>query len=359
MKKETELQIIPAELSTAIKDTKIEHSKAEQHAIAFAPSMQEYLTYAEIIKGLNKENPSDIDAKQAREARLKLVKVRTNAESIKDIRKEGIRAEGDLIQSLFNVVKNSCLVTESEYTEIEKHQERLEEKRKAELSEKRIALLAPFGTDTTYLPLGNMTDEQFDRLLENESLAFNVRKEAAEKAEQARIEAERIAAEKEAERIRLEAEERERIRLENEKLKAEAEEREKQAAIEREAAAKEAKRLADIAEKQRKENEAKLKAEREAREKIEAELKAKKEAEELAQLKERQRIEAEETERLAKEKAALLAPDKEKIKALFEAIKSVQIPECSTDEAKAITSLVASALSDLKKEIINLSQKLK
>ncbi len=110
-KKNTAVQVIPAELSPVIKDTKIELSKAEGHAMAFAPSMANYLELAETIKTLDKVNPTEIMAKQAREARLKMVRVRTAAEEIKDLRKEGIRAEGDLIQALFNVVKNSCFVT--------------------------------------------------------------------------------------------------------------------------------------------------------------------------------------------------------------------------------------------------------
>lgn len=160
-KSETEelLIIIPDSLSPVLKDTKIELSKAQSHALAFAPSMGTYLELAEKLNGINKINPTETDAKIARENRLKMVKVRTAAEEIKDLRKEGIKAEGDLIQSLFNVVKNSCLVTENEFTEIEKHQERKESERQSELSAVRIELLATFGTDTTYLPLGIMTDD--------------------------------------------------------------------------------------------------------------------------------------------------------------------------------------------------------
>jgi len=225
LKEKTEtLQLIPVELSPILKDTKIELSKAEGHAMAFAPSMGSYLELAEVIKGLDKVNPTEAMAKQAREARLKMVKVRTAAEEIKDLRKEGIKAEGDLIQSLYNVVKNSCLVTETEFTEIEKHQERMEANRQAELSATRIELLAVFGTDTTYLPLGVMTDEQFNRLLETETIAFNARKLAAEQAEAKRIEDERLAEEArlaQIEKDRLEREEKDRQLAELQKAETE------------------------------------------------------------------------------------------------------------------------------------------
>lgn len=388
----TEILIIPAQLDTAIAETKIERSKAEQHAIAFAPSMQSYLEIAETIKKMDKINPSDMDAKMARENRLKLVKIRTGAEEIKDLRKEGIRAEGDLIQALFNVVKNSCLVTETEFTEIEKHQERLEEKRKSELAESRKALLAPFGTDTEYLPLGTMTDEQFTRCLENESLAFNARKEQAEKAEVLRIETERLAEEARRAQIKKDAEEREAQRLENIRLQKENEEKQKQIESERIIAEKKQAELSkqaerDLQEKQKQQdrqsamfglglqwdgqmfhyqdinfhwtdllcmNDAdfekaykgaskrmeilkaeKLKkeqADKELSDKLATELKAKQDAE--------AKIEAD-------KKAALVAPDKEKINNLYLAFKNVELPICDSKEADALISKVAEKVREL------------
>lgn len=222
---ETEMAIvIPIELSPVLKDTKIETSKAQQHAIAFAPSMQEYITLSAVINDLDKVNPSEMDAKRAREARLKMVKVRTGAEEIKDLRKEGIKAEGDLIQALFNVVKNSCLVTENEFTEIEKHQERVEAQRQLALADSRKLLLEPFGTDTTYLPLGKITDEQFDKILANEKLLFEAKKAESERIEAARIENERVAEENRKEALRLQAEHIEAERLEAVRIKKELEE---------------------------------------------------------------------------------------------------------------------------------------
>lgn len=374
----TELQIIPAELNSAIEGTKIEHSKAEQHAMAFAPSMQEYLTYAEIIKGLNRDNPTDIDAKKARETRLKLVKVRTTAEGIKDLRKEGIRAEGGLIQALFNVVKNSCIVTETEFTEIEKHQERLEEKRQAELAATRIELLAVFGTDTTYLPLGIMTDDQFSRLLENETLAFNARKEQAEKAELARIETERLAEEARQAQIKKDAEEREAQRLENIRLQKENEEKEALLAKERKeaqekqdalnkAAEQERKAAKDAADKLAKENEAKLaeqnriaaaelKKQKDAADKLAAELKAKQDAE----FKEHQRLEAQAKRELQAKQDALLAPDKDKIRIFYEALKVLisEMPVLESEQGKFIATMAMGDLKILQSKIIEESKKL-
>ena len=356
--KTEELQQIPISLTPVLKDTKIELSKAEGHAMAFAPSMSEYLELAEVIKTLDKANPTEVMAKQAREARLKMVKVRTGAEEIKDLRKEGIRAEGDLIQALFNVVKNSCLVTETEFTEIEKHQERMEAKRQAELSAARIELLATFGTDTTYLPLGVMTDEQFNRLLETETIAFNARKLAAEQAEAKRIEDERLAAEK-AEADRLEAI---RVKEENDKLQEQLEAERKEAQEKFEAEQKrvdaEAKRLA-------KENEAKL-AEQQRLAKIEAD----KQAAELAKQKEQADKLAKELQAKKDAEAAVLADkqfaeqiaknadDKEKVRQLHASLKALVIPEFTTKEGKEIGNTMREALDILIKGLVSDSKKL-
>lgn len=349
------LELIPAQLSPVLKDTKIEISKAEGHAMAFAPSMGQYLELAEIIKGLDKINPTEIQAKQAREARLKMVKVRTSAEEIKDLRKEGIKAEGDLIQALYNVVKNSCIVTETEFAEIEKHQERAEAKRQSDLSDIRTAQLAEFGTDTTYLPLGIMTDDQFNRLLENETLAFNARKQNAEKLEAERIESEKQAELARKEQERLQAERIEAERIEAIRVKQELARKEQELEKEREASRIETEKLA-------KENEAKLAEQKrladiESKKQADILLKQKAETEKLA--KELQAKKDAEAKLLAEQKSAELAPDKEKINALYKSIQSFTIPEFSSNEAKEIGKLVQGSLSAILTLIKNESTKLK
>lgn len=387
--------IIPVELSPVLKDTKIEINKAQGHAMAFAPAMQDYITLSAVINDLDKVNPSEMDAKRAREARLKMVKVRTGAEEIKDLRKEGIKAEGDLIQALYNVVKNSCIVSETELQEIEKHQERAEAKRQAGLADSRRELLVKYDTDTSYLPLGIMTDEQFTRLLDNESLAFTARVEAAEKVEAARIEAERLAEEAEQKRLRLQAErvEAERLEairvkeelaakeseLEKERKDREIEQRRIEAEIqaERKAAHEkfeaeqkrvdaEAKRVAEIA-KQAAEKLAKENAEKLAEQNRLAKIESDKQAKLLAEQK--QANEKLQAEKLAKEneaakieadkQAALIAPDKEKVNQLYKSLRDLEIPKFQSDAGIAIAERVTTTISQLLNEIKELSKNLK
>ena len=317
---ETQLTVIEnAKVAELVQKSGVELTKAEAHVASFAEKFKELAELSRPLADLDKENPTAEHAEIARKNRLKLVKVRTGSEAIKDERKKLLLAESNLIQSTHNLVKDACLLTEAEYEEIEKYQERIEAQRRAELKANRIELLLPFETDTTFLPLETMSEDDFQKLLSSEQEKFEAVKMLIEKLEAERIEAERIEAERLAEEARLAEIQAEKKRqaerdAENERLKKEADEREKQIEAERAKAAKEA------AEKQAEIN------------RVKKELEAK----QLAEEQERQRIIAEQEAKEAALKAAQLAPDKEKINALFIAIRDFNFSECETKEAAQI-----------------------
>lgn len=203
----TELAVIPeqAKLDELIKASDIELTKAEAHVKAFHHSLAELGELSRPLADLDKENPTAGHALIARETRLKLVKVRTGAEAVKDDRKKILLIEGNFIQAAYNLVKGACELTEAEYMAIEKHQERIESERKSKLSASRKVLLEPFEVDTTYLPLTEMADYVFAQLLDDSKLLFETKKKQAEDAEKARIEAEKLEAERLAELARIEA----------------------------------------------------------------------------------------------------------------------------------------------------------
>lgn len=87
---------------------------------------------------------------------------------------------------------------------------------------------------------------------------------------------------------------------------------------------------------------------------LKQELQAKKDAEE----KQRKAFEAQAKADEEKRTASLRAPDKEKVRTLFEAIKSITIPEFGTLEGKAVGQMVLGALKVLQADIINESKKL-
>lgn len=351
----TELAVIEnPKLTELAQKSGIELTKAEAHVSAFHPYLAELAEFSRPLATLDKENPTAEHAKTARENRLKIVKIRTGSETIKDERKKVLLAEGNLVQSAFNLVKDACILTEAEYEEIEKHQERVEAKRREELKATRIELLEPYETDTEFLPLDIMDEEKFQSLLAKEKEAFEAVKAKREQDEIARIQAE-----KDAELARLAEIEAERLRqaerdAENQRLKKEAETREAELAKERAEQAKqleaeraEAARIAT--EKQAEIDKANAEAER-----IRKELEAK----QLEEEKERLRIIAEQEEKEARAKALLKAPDQEKVKVFFEQFKQLQFPELESEAGKAMTKEVIEALDIVKKLIISHSKNL-
>lgn len=360
----TELAVIPEQekLNELIKTSDIELTKAEAHVKAFHPSLAELGELSRPLADLDKENPTAGHALIARETRLKLVKVRTGAETVKDDRKKILLIEGNFIQAAYNLVKGACELTEAEYMAIEKHQERIESERKSKLSESRKVLLEPFEVDTTYLPLTEMADDVFNQLLADSKLLFETKIKIAQDAELARIEAEKAEAERLAEVQRVESERIEAQRVENERLrsqeieqakirKIEVEKYEaaiqhqrKEQAIKDAATEAESNRLAKIAQDAKAESD-----------KLAAELQAKKDAEELAHQKEKERIEAEESER----KAADKAPDVDKLRKLYRDVQAFQIPEFTSKEGKKIGTEFQEGLNILLDTIKVSAEKLK
>lgn len=335
---ETQLTVIEnAKVAELVQKSGVELTKAEAHVASFAEKFKELAELSRPLADLDKENPTSEHAKIARENRLKLVKVRTGSEAIKDERKKLLLAESNLIQSTHNLVKDACLLTEAEYEEIEKYQEKVEAQRRAELKANRIELLLPFETDTTFLPLETMSEDDFQKLLSSEQEKFEAVKMLRAKLEAERIEAERLAEEARLAEIEAEKKRQAERDAENERLKKEAAEREKQIEAERAKAAKEA------AEKQ-------------------AEIdRVKKELEEkqLAEEQERQRIIAEQEAKDAALKAAKFAPDKEKINTLFIAIRDFNFPECETKEAAQIIADVKEGFKIVLEGIKNKAKGLK
>lgn len=285
--------------------------KAEQYAAIFAPFMITLKQLSDKASTINHNEPSVLDAKLAREVRLAMAKNRTASEKEKEKNKAALLAEGNLIQNLYNVIANTSKLTEADLDAVEKYAENKEKERKAQLAADRSLLFVEYGTDLTGYDLGSMADNVFNDLLESQKLLYEKKL-----ADAARIEAERIAAEK------AELEMKAALKAENERLQKEA----KEAADKLEAERKEAARLAKIeqdkADKLAKENAAKLaaieaenkrirekaaadlKASQDAAAKAEAELQAKKEAERKAEL-----------DRLAAEKKAAKAPIKQRMEA--------------------------------------------
>ena len=302
--------ILDEKLNSLIPTSNVEQTKAELYALSFAPFMVSINELSKAITLMNKENPSPIDVKTARSNRLEMVKVRTASEKIKDAHKASILVEGRLIDSLNGVIKNTSALIESEYLAIEKHAENLEIARKEKLKIERLELLKDLTDQASIYPLGEMNEDSFNDLLEGLKTAKENKIKAEREAERLRLEA------IEAERI-----ENERIRIENEKLKAEAAEAERLAEIERkknaEALAKleaEKKAAADKAAAEKKAQDDLIAKQKAEAERLQKQINDKKEAEIMAAkvLKENQEKEA--ADLFVAQIEAEKAPDKEKMR---------------------------------------------
>lgn len=344
---------------------------------AFMPAFSEARAILQQSRGIVVTDAGQkLQIKLAREYRLALKAVRVTADKTrKELKDESLR-RGRAVDGFYNILLHLTESEEKRLADQEEFAERQEAARKEALKLKRAEILVAIAVDPNLYQLGEMSEETFQQLVEGTKLARAAAAEAAKKAE-----AERIA--KEA----ADAAERERIRLENERLKKEAEvkeaalkaerervakeraEAEAKAKAEREAAeaklaeerriaeekaAAERKRVEDerkaADEKARKEREAiearaaKEKAELEARAKVEREAAEATAAKERAA---REKLEAEakavreaESARLATEKEAkrkaAAAPDKEKLSAFAETIRTLPIPELSTESGGVV-----------------------
>jgi len=258
-------------------------------------------------------------AKKAKEVRLKYVKVRTGTAEIHKLQKAFYLNGGRFVDGWKNAQLFASQGKEQKLQEIEDYLANIEKQRLAELQEVRLSAIAPYIEDTTGLDLSSMAEDVWDAYYEAKKRAYN----------------DRIEAEKEAERLRLEAEkaERERIeaqRVENERLKKEAEAREAAFEAERKEAARKQAEIEAKARKEREEAEAKAKAIAEAarkeREALEAQIAAQKKAEQEA---EAARLAAE--AKAAAEAAKLAkAPVKKQLNVW---VNSFEIPACSIEHA--------------------------
>lgn len=328
----------------------LQEAQAQTIEEAFMPKIVERNALAEIYEGLITGEISPELCMEARELRLKLVKVRTGIAEIHKTQKAFYLAAGRYVDAWKNKETAPVEQMEEKLSDIEKYYENLERERKNKLRDERIAELAKYEMDGSLMLLGEMKDEVWSNFLAGAKIQYEQKKEAERKAEEERlrqIEMDKIEVARQIEiapygqfikdalnlrempeaeyherlsqlkALKLEYDkEQERVRKENERLKKEREKLE---------AAQEAERrklAAEKAEAERKAKEAQMELMEQAkkdRERMEAERKAKEEA-------------------AAEEKRKAMAPDKDKLLDLAERIKSVPLPTLGSKEANEILS---------------------
>lgn len=317
---------------------------------------------------------------QAKEIRIKLMKVRTEAEKIKKAIKEPYLRGAQGAQDIFNDIKGITKPEEDRLKEQENFAKLAEAKRVADRHTKRIEKLSLYVADVSVYQLSEMDDTTFEGLVADCKAVADAKKEREDQAEKelkqqkirievlnsrklelapykdfttsstpeittetTDIEFDKILSGLKEERTKY-LEEQEKLRKDKEKLEKEAEE----------------KRVVDAkAEKVRLDKEAEVKAENDekirvankAKEEAENKLKKAKELEETKLLEEKQ--EADRKTRLEEEEARkkLLAPDKDKLIQLATTVDMIKFPAVESADAGKVVREANQMLDEVSKFI--------
>lgn len=324
----TALEVVNPKLEEAFAKMELSVEGATSLRNAFAPHFTKFEEIVGRIKAVDIVTP-----KQAREFRLALKAERVACDKTRKAQKEDSLRRGKAIDGVYSVYEYQVTPVEEAMEAVEKAAEIAEANRKQALAESRRAELTPY-RDTQFYDLGSMPEAAWAQLLADAKLSHETAQAVAAKVEQDRIAAEKAAAEAKAKREAEEAAERERMKAENERLakvaaeeRAQREEAEKKAKAEREAAEKKAQEERKAAERkaaaERAEQQKAIDAERKKREEAEAALKAKADAE-------AKRVAAEK----AAQKKAAAAPDKRKLEIFASLLRNLETPAMATPDGK-------------------------
>jgi len=286
----------------------VQESKAKEISLMFKPMLDKMVELEEQANTVLALPMGPEAYAEARALRLEYKKTRTGTAEIHKKAKAYSLAVGRLIDGWKNAQRVAAHGIEDKLAAIENHEVLEAQKKIAALQEKRAKALAKFDVEVVPENLGELDTVMWNNYLTGTKVNFDKRK-----AEEKRIEADRLAKEVQAEKDRqAQKVEDERIREENRRLAKELLKKEEEQKKADKIRAKKEEEVRLAAALQRQEEEAKLKREREAREKAEKELKERQEEEE-------RRVRAKEKDI----QDALNADDSTKVNLLIEDLEEV------------------------------------
>lgn len=342
----------PNKFLAIVKENEIDISEGQQLIARFNVFMEEMTTLEAEAKAIVITDISQVDdMKKARELRLKLKDKRVESEKVRKALKEDSLRKGKVIDAIAGVVKDAIVPLEEYLEAQEKFAENLAKEQKEARTKSRLEEFHRVNANPALYNFEDMEDDVFNSLIEGLEAEYNRKQAELKKAEDERIEKER-----------LEKEEAERNKAELARLKAEKEQKEKQEAIEAEERRKktleeeeakkkiEAQRKAEEDEKERK-HQAELKAERDRIEALEKEKqeKERKEVEDKKAEEDRLAKIKAETEEAERQKA--LAPEKDKLFAYSESIRTIESPQGLSVAGLAIVKDAEAKLLAISQEI--------
>lgn len=270
-------------------------SKGIEIQTSFELMTKENIELSKIYDVLIKKELSQELSEEAKNLRLRFVKVRTGIAKIHKAEKAVFWNAGKFVDALKNKFTVSVEIQESRLKEIENHFENLEKERIEKLKIERSEIVRKFNIDPELLSLGLMNENIWNDYISGVKLNYDAKIKAEKEAETKRI------AEEKAEKERID-----KIQAENKKLKLEAIEKEKAQKLELAKIEAKAKELAEIeAEKQKKIQLEIEKKTKQAAEKAEAERKEVERLQEIERKKQAEilRVEQENSEKLRKQAA--------------------------------------------------------
>lgn len=321
----TDLEKIKTELAKSEIQQELKVS-IETKFMPIVETIQEWKVKVESLV-VTDESQKDL-MKQAREGRLILKNLRVSADKERKAMKEESQKYLNTIQLVYNTIESMITPLESHLQEQENYVEiqrlKREEEQKQIIAEllkerqKEVESLGIISFLPAFVQLGEYSEEDYQQLIQ-------------------------FAQFKKEQKLAQDKEEEERKRIEAERLRAEAKERER---ILEESRLKQILEMERLKE-EREEMEEKLRLEREENERIAMELKKKQDEEAKA-----------EKERIKAEKKLKNAPDKVKIEKLIKDIQEFELPHVQGDEAKVIVSDVKSLLDKIVVFVMNKNQDL-
>lgn len=183
------------QLLKLITESKVEQSTALTLQNAFLPAYDQLIEWSEKAKTLVVTDGSQTrEMKMAREARLALKDIRVSANKTRISLKEDSTRYGKAVQSVYNLIEGLITPAEKHLETQEKFVELQEEKRKKDLWSIRSSELLPyreFVTPDQFAELGEITEEEYQKLVEDckQALENQIAEQAQAKLD--RIEKER------------------------------------------------------------------------------------------------------------------------------------------------------------------------
>jgi len=220
----------------------IELSKSQQIKAIFEPMVKMLAEFESRYDDVLEKSMDGIDEDlvfEAKELREAIGKVKKDADKLRKEKKEPYLRAGKAIDAVNNVLKYAIQEKEEVLKSIEEHHKVQAQKRRDDLQEERVKLLAPYVENANLINLHSMPEDVFnayfttkkkeheDKLLaEQKEKEEQIKKEKAEKEENERIRKENEKLKEESRLLKLKEQENERIVKQNEQLKKEAFERE-------------------------------------------------------------------------------------------------------------------------------------